>query len=298
MLKETLIQLPKKEDRRGNLSFLEEGIQVPFSIARTYWIYNIPGGQKRGSHAYKHQEEIIVALSGSFDVVLDDGLNKERHQLNCSYKAIYVPNMTWRTLENFSTNSLCLIIASAPYKKEDYIRNYKEFQRLAREEAPFLPIRNEYSESHIEESEKMAHHSTVYDCSLLELPVIKHKGGNITPVHNFTDIPFKISRVFFVYDIPAGEKRGSHAHRYCHQLLVAASGSFEVDLDDGHHKRTVVLNNPMYGLYIPPGVWASEKNYSSGAVCLVLTSDKYDESEYIRKYTDFEKFRADGNKKI
>jgi hypothetical protein len=135
--------------------------------------------------------------------------------------------------------------------------------------------------------------SNVFDCIVLELPRIQNRAGNITPIENLINIPFKISRVFYIYDIPGGEDRGAHAHKQCHQLLVAASGSFEIELDDGRAKRTVMLNRPFYGLHIPPGIWAAEKGFSSGAICMVLASHKYDENDYLREYTDFIRFKND-----
>ena len=128
---------------------------------------------------------------------------------------------------------------------------------------------------------------TVYDCSIIRLPQINNRAGNITPVNGSIELPFEIKRVFYIYDIPGGEDRGAHAHKECHQFLVAASGSFEVELDDGKVKRTVMLNRPYFGLHVPPGIWAAEKSFSSGAVCLVLTSHKYDEKDYIREYSDY-----------
>ena len=136
----------------------------------------------------------------------------------------------------------------------------------------------------------MKHKATVYDCSIVELSCIKNRAGNITPVTNAVDVPFDVKRVFYIYDIPGGEDRGAHAHRECHQFLVAASGSFEIELDDGKTKRTVTLNRPYYGLYIPPGIWAAEKGFSSGSVCMVLTSHKYDENDYIREYDNYLKY--------
>ena len=133
--------------------------------------------------------------------------------------------------------------------------------------------------------------NTVYDCSFIELPRIEFRAGNITPVYGNINIPFKIRRVFYTYDIPGGEARGAHAHKECHQFLVAAGGSFEVALDDGINKRTVLLNRPFYGLHIPPGIWSSEQCFSSGSVCLVLASTLYDENEYIRDYDEFKAFR-------
>lgn len=132
---------------------------------------------------------------------------------------------------------------------------------------------------------------TVFDCSIIELPKYHDPEGNLTPVYSNEHIPFDIKRVFYLYDIPGGESRGAHAHKDCHQFLVAASGAFEVVLDDGQNKRTVLLNRPFYGLHIPPGVWAAEQGFSSGSVCLVLASEKYDETDYIRDYADFVKYR-------
>lgn len=128
---------------------------------------------------------------------------------------------------------------------------------------------------------------SVYDCSIIELPKLNNRAGNITPVTNDINIPFGIKRVFYIYDIPGGEDRGAHAHKECHQFLIAVSGSFEIEMDDGINKRTVILNRPYFGLHIPPGVWAAEKGFSSGSVCLVLTSENYNESDYIREYPKF-----------
>ncbi len=132
---------------------------------------------------------------------------------------------------------------------------------------------------------------SVYHCDLIHLNKIGDRNGNITAVNNEKEIPFAVNRVFYLYDIPGGESRGAHAHKECHQFLVAASGSFEVLLDDGITKRQVLLNRPDLGLHIPPGIWASEINFSSGSICLVLASHKYDENDYIRDYESFRKFK-------
>ena len=128
---------------------------------------------------------------------------------------------------------------------------------------------------------------TVYDCSILELSKIENRAGNITPIQSNVNVPFNIKRVFYSYDIPGGEARGAHAHKECHQFLIAASGSFEVVLDDGVNKRTILLNRPFYGLHVPPGIWAAEQGFSSGSICLVLASHLYEENDYIRDYNDF-----------
>ena len=129
-----IIDLPKIGDKRGNLSLVEEFKHIPFKIERTYWIYDVPGGEKRGGHAYRENQEFIVALSGSFDVVLDDGKEKKLYSLNRSYYGLYVPKGWWRQMENFSTNALALVLASTPYTKEDYIYDYQEFKRYAEEQ--------------------------------------------------------------------------------------------------------------------------------------------------------------------
>src|SRR6187399_1407136 len=125
-----LIQFPKILDERGNLSFVEESNQIPFKIARTYWIYDVPGGEMRGGHAYKSLQEVIIALSGSFDVVLHDGKDQKTFSLNRSYYGLYVPKMVWRHMDNFSTNSLALIIADQPYDEKEYVRDFTEFGKL------------------------------------------------------------------------------------------------------------------------------------------------------------------------
>lgn len=123
-----IIELPKILDHRGNLSFFENSKQIPFDIARTYWIYDVPGGETRGSHAFRQQQEFIVALSGSFDIVLNDGENEVKYAMNRSYYGLYVPPMYWRRLENFSTNSLALIVSDMPYNSTDYIRDFNVFE--------------------------------------------------------------------------------------------------------------------------------------------------------------------------
>lgn len=127
MNKPTIINLPKILDDRGNLSFIEEFKNIPFKIERTYWIYDVPGGQVRGGHAFKEQQELIIALSGSFDVVVDNGKEKKTFSLNRSYYGLYIPNSLWREMVNFSTNSLALVVSSTQFSEHDYIRNYDDF---------------------------------------------------------------------------------------------------------------------------------------------------------------------------
>ncbi len=137
----------------------------------------------------------------------------------------------------------------------------------------------------------MSKTSSIFDCSIITLDKNHRVKGNLTAINNFSELPFDVKRVYFLYDVPGGEARGGHAHKELQQLIVAASGSFEVSLDDGTYQRQVFLNRPNMGLHIPPGVWASEINFSSGAICLVLASHSYNESDYLRNYEDFLNFR-------
>lgn len=132
----------------------------------------------------------------------------------------------------------------------------------------------------------------IYDCSIIDFS--KHhsdRNGNLTVIHNSISIPFDVKRVYYLYDVPAGESRGAHAHKNLHQIIFAASGSFRVTLDDGNAKRSFYLNRPYQGLYVKPGLWRDLDDFSSGAVCVVLASDTYQEDDYIRDYNDFLKFR-------
>ncbi|SFK80768.1 WxcM-like, C-terminal [Porphyromonadaceae bacterium KH3CP3RA] len=138
---------------------------------------------------------------------------------------------------------------------------------------------------------------TIYDCSIIEIDKHQHEKGNISVIENGKSIPFDVNRVFYLYDIPGGEDRGAHAHRECHQFLVAVSGAFDIILDDGKTKRTVTLNRPYLGLHIPPGIWAGEIGFSSGSVCLVLASHLYDAGDYIRDYNQFLAYK-NGDDKI
>lgn len=125
-----IIELPKILDKRGNLSFVEQFMHIPFEIKRTYWIYDVPGGEARGGHAYKENEEFIIALSGSFDVIVDNGKEKKTYTLNRSYYGLYVPKGTWREMNNFSTNSLAVILSSTLYDKKDYVFDYEQYKSM------------------------------------------------------------------------------------------------------------------------------------------------------------------------
>lgn len=288
-----IINLPKISDPRGNLSIIEQIKQIPFIIKRVHWIYDVPGGINRGGHAYKNTEEFIVALSGSFDVVIDDGEKQKVYPLNRSYFGLYVPKGMWRIMTNFSTNSLALVLSSTEYNEKDYISDYEEYKAW-REDGSKIPTVTDAKTS-VKLNNPLGKHfadegKNVFDCSLCELNKMHDAEGNLTYMYENVHVPFPINRVFYSYDIPGGEDRGAHAHKKCHQFLIAASGSFEVVLDDGINKRTVLLNRPFWGLHVPPGIWASEQGFSSGSICLVLASHGYDADDYIRNYDDYMKY--------
>lgn len=282
-----ILNLPKIGDVRGNLSIIEQFKQIPFEIKRVYWIYDVPGGYDRGEHAYKENQEFIVALSGSFDVVLDDGEEKKTFQLNRSYMGLYVPKGMWRRMTNFSTNSLALVLSSTEYSEGDYIMEYEEFKKWSKLHRQDIDIHTIPCSYDVVAPSAV---KSAFDCSLCELNKWHDKEGNLTYIYQNVHVPFPINRVFYSYDIPGGEDRGAHAHKECHQFIIAASGSFEVVLDDGINKRTVTLNRPFWGLHVPPGIWASEQGFSSGSICLVLASHGYSEDDYIRSYDDFLKY--------
>ena len=129
-----LIKLPQFLDARGNLSFVEQLKHIPFEIKRTYWIYDVPGGESRGGHAFRKNEEVVIALSGAFDVLVDDGRQQKRFNLNRSYYGLYIPKGLWRTMENFSTNAFALEFGSEHYDKTDYIRDYEQFKKMKNDE--------------------------------------------------------------------------------------------------------------------------------------------------------------------
>lgn len=284
-----IIEFPKFLDERGNLSFVQNNTQIPFEIKRTYWIYDVPGGEERGGHAEKENEELIIAMSGSFDITVDDGTNKKIFTLNRSYYGLYIPKGIWRDMSNFSTNSLALEFGSIAYDTNDYIRDYDEFVVYSKTVNKYIISQPKEGIVTTARNKKF----NVFDCTMVELD--KHhsnRKGNLTVVENGKTLPFDVKRVYYLYDVPGGESRGAHAHRELEQFIVAASGSFRVTLDDGTCKRSFLLNRPYQGLYVKPGMWRDLDDFSSGAVCMVLASELYQAADYIRDYKEFLAFRT------
>lgn len=282
-----IIELPKFLDVRGNLSFAQEFTHIPFEIRRVYWLYDVPGGVARGGHAEKNNEELIIALSGAFEIVVDDGKNTKAFVLNRSYYGLYIPQGLWREIKEFSTNALALEFGSIPYMEDDYIRDYTTFKEYAKTSRPYLAI-----QKLVNRATCLSRKYSVFDCSMLELD--RHhsdRKGNLTVVENGETLPFDVKRVYYLYDVPGGENRGAHAHKELSQLIIAASGSFTVTLDDGKCKRSFFLNRPYQGLLVKPGLWRDLVDFSSGAVAMVLASDVYKKEDYIRNYDEFIKYR-------
>lgn len=288
-----IIELPKFLDARGNLSFAEQLNHIPFEIKRTYWIYDVPGGEARGGHAFKENQEFVIALSGAFDVAVDDGVNKKSFTLNRSYYGLYIPAGLWREMNNFSTNSLALEFGSIHYNENDYIRDHDEYLRWREGQVSGSKFQVSGVETlkPLKPLEPVLKYN-VFDCTMVELD--KHhenRRGNLSVVENGQTLPFDVKRVYYLYDVPGGENRGAHAHKELSQLIIAASGSFTVTLDDGKCKRSFFLNRPYQGLYVKPGMWRDLEDFSSGAVCMVLASDVYLKEDYIRDYQEFLEFR-------
>lgn len=286
-----IIELPKILDDRGNLSFAENNNQIPFEIKRTYWLYDVPGGIARGGHAEKNNEELIIAISGSFEIYVDDGKESKTFTLNRSYYGLYIPKGLWREIKEFSSNSVALEFGSIPYDINDYIRDYDEFLQYSKVQVFNGLVVQDTNAIELPKAIDNAIYN-VFDCTMVELD--KHhsnRRGNLTVVENGQTLPFDVKRVYYLYDIPGGESRGAHAHKHLSQLIIAASGSFRVTLDDGNVKRSFFLNRPYQGLYVKPGIWRDLDDFSSGAVCMVLASEVYDKGDYIIDYNEFIEFR-------
>lgn len=283
-----LIQLPKFLDDRGNLSFFENDKQLPFVIKRVHWIYDVPGGEERGGVAYKTTEEFIVAMSGSFDVVVKNSEREWRFTLNRSYMGVYIPAGYWRAVVNYSSNSVALIAASTFYDPSDAVRDIKELITNDASAMPNESLRSMSRDKSLNEVKKY----NVEDCEIIELD--RHhsqRKGDICVVENGKEVPFDVKRIYYLYDVPGGADRGGHAHKELYQLIIAASGSFTVELDDGKEKKPFTLNRPYQGLLVKPGIWRTLTDFSGGSICAVLASELYDPNDYIREYREFRDWR-------
>lgn len=259
-----MIELPKIEDPRGNLSFIEHGPKgvCPFEIERVGWIYDVVAGGTLSPREGCRSSEMIVAMSGSLDVVTDNKAAQTRRiHLNRSDRGVVAGPGEPLVLDNFSTNAVAMILGGGPEEKN-------RPKRLTADPHPA---------------------SDVADVRVIELPRERVGHGSRTVVENGAAwLPFDVRRVFYLYDVPADSERGGHSHYEACELMVALTGSFDVVLDDGKHEpRRFTLNRPYRGLYIPTGLWRTLDSFSGGAVCLVLTSERYSEADYVRDYEQF-----------
>jgi hypothetical protein len=257
-----LVSLPRITDARGSLTALEELIQVPFLIGSVRWFYDVPAGVSWREGQAGPGDALVVALSGSFDVVV----NERRVHLSRADWGLHVPEgVDWRPVDP-STNSVALAVSShLPPGRHRPLSDQPE-----RDVPGALDV-----------------DSTIDDCSTLALPRRVHAHGSSTEVIGSADLPFEILRVYYVYDVPGGARRGGHAHQRQEEVLVAAAGAFEVVLDDGHRAKTVRLDRAYSGVHITSGIWRELRDFSSGAICLVLASASYEEADYIREYDEF-----------
>lgn len=255
--KEYIIDLPKIQDKRGSLSFLEIGGDIPFDIESVFWTSALAEGHALPKEISNNSEMIIIVLVGTINVSC---VENRTYLLDNPSKAIYIPQSSGTSIHVLQSNTICLFITSGNIR---------------------LGAQPESCEDH-----KFCGELTD---PLVNFPFWAVDNTSVTVVRNNKDVPFQIKRVFFVYDIPLGQTRGEHAHIHCHEYLVAPFGVFDVDIDDGKDKTIKNLSQSNQGLYLKPGWWSKEYNFSERAVCLALTSDLYSEKDYIRDYSEFKK---------
>lgn len=252
-------RLPVVADPRGNLTFMEEESQIPFIIYRTSWLHDLRTRGPLGERPV-YGPALIVALSGSCEVWCAEG----GHRLIDASRAVLVKCEERVTIDQVSTNAVILIVDGRPEAGN------------GGERVPTpVPAR-----SHA--------YTRLDDARIIELETCDSPEGRLRET-SLTDTPLSPLRLFYLYDVPAGSTRGGHSHIRAHEVMTAAAGSFDVTLTDGHETRTYHLNDPRQGLYIPPGLWRTIEGFSSGAVCLVLTTELYSEKDYVRDYKRFKR---------
>jgi dTDP-4-dehydrorhamnose 3,5-epimerase-like enzyme len=258
-----LVSLPQIPEPRGNLTALGELAELPFRIGAVRWFYDMPAGGSWTAGEADLGEAMIVALSGSFDAVI--GLRGQaRVRLSRATTGLLVPAGARWMVDDLSTNSVGLVISSRPNRA--YPLGLDQVDEA-------VPVLNR--------------NSTIDDCHTITLPRQRRSHGCTARALPRMDVPFDVTRVYYVYDIPGGATRGGHAHRQVDEVLLAVAGSFDVVLNDGLRMRSSRLDRAHAGIFIPTGIWRELENFSSGAVCLVLASAPYDEADYIRDYDEF-----------
>lgn len=282
-----IIDIPKIYDRRGSLSFVQNG-SIPFDIRRVYWIYDMPAGGERYGRALLRSAELIIAVSGSFDVTLSDGHgHRRRYRLDRPWKALLIPPMTWREIGGTVTGSRALVLSSGLYDESEYIRERREFSAAIRDYAPADELITPPAEPRELPANKGLGNCSIDDAREITLERHPSHKGSLAVLPNAEPSPFDAQRVFYIYDVPTAAERGGHAHHKMQELIVALSGSFDVEVNDGKVGRRFTLNRPDCALHVPGGLWRSLSNFSSGAVCLAFASELYDPDDYIRSFQDY-----------
>jgi WxcM-like, C-terminal len=260
-----LVSLPQIPEPRGNLTALEELADVPFRIGAVRWFYDVPTGTSWTADEADLGEAFIVALSGSFDAVIGQRGGPVRVRLSRASTGLHVlAGVEW-SVDDISTNSVGLVISSRPNR-------------------PY-PL----GLDHVDDTVRAAlnRNSTIDDCRTIELPRQRRPHGSTGKAWPRVDVPFDVTRVYYLHDIPGGASRGGHAHRQVEEVLLAVAGSFDVVLNDGLRAKTSRLDQAHSGVFIATGIWRELENFSSRAICLVLASAPYDEADYIRDYDEF-----------
>jgi hypothetical protein len=271
-----LVSLPQIPDARGNLTALEELVHFPFPTGCVRWFHGVPPGTSWSGSGSQVGGALVIALLGRFDVV-DRQDPSCRVRLSRASIGLHLATSTQWRIEDPSTNAVGLVISSQPSGSP----------------------RAESNGLDDEVSAEMNPETTIDDCREVTFPHHRGSQGSITAVIPCIDVPFEISRVYYLYDVPGGASRGGHAHRELEEVLVAAAGSFDVALKDGRQDETIRLDRARSGVYIAPGIWRELRAFSASALCLTLASAPYDESDYIRDYHEFrrEKHRLIGRKR-
>ncbi len=272
MTESEIRQLPVVKDPRGNLAFVQESPLLPFPIHKVEWIYDVPDGVSHREPATADCRAVIIALSGSFDVVaIPESGDESKVTLRRGSQALPVNPGTRCEIRDFSTNSVGLIIYS------EAGREWPATREATPEEGS---------------GEDPHRTSDTGQCRITDLPTDYGSEGRTTGVTNGSGSLPEVKRVFYLFDVPSGATRGGHSHFVDQQLIVSVSGSFTVVVDDGRSRKEFVLNRPNYGLYIPAGIWRELKDFSTGSISMVLTSEPYSESDYVREYERFKRLTA------
>ena len=265
-----IIEIPKIADPRGNLSFVQFPEVSPFHPGEVEWFYDIMSDSARSPWQSFDNHLMIVCVSGAFDVVVKVDSNEKEFRLDRCYRALFIPERYEFRIKNFVTNSAGLIIKEGKADADKIC------------EAPTDSV---IQNSHID--------SNIDDVRVITLDINSGKSGKSSGVINGDNVlPFDVRRIFYLYDVPAASVRGGHSHYQGRELIVAVSGAFQVELDDGMNRRRWTLDRPFHGLYVPTGLWRVIDSFSGGAVCMVLTSTDFKESDYVRSYDDFLRLTA------